>query len=311
MGDNQTDFDQDIQTFYAASDEASRLKTTVGGRVEFLRVQKMLRDIIQPHSVVYDVGGATGVHSAWLADDGHNVTLLDPVPCHVEQANQHDTFTAITGDARDLPWEDNSADVTLLFGPLYHLADSALRIQALAEARRVTKPGGMVVAAGVSRISVFNFMRDYGSVISQQREDAARGGEARHAELLGDKHLVLADGTGNTNTDNTNAGNVKVGSGVVELLEQGIVPRLGEGFPCAHCHTLAELRFEVASAGLDLVSSHGVEGPNSTATEKLSLSTHEHLVDGIIAFAEACDTPEMSDPFKELSPHLLVVAHVS
>jgi hypothetical protein len=41
--------------------------------------------------------------------------------------------------------------VTLLLGPLYHLVDAADRAQALAEAVRVTRPGGVVVAAAINR----------------------------------------------------------------------------------------------------------------------------------------------------------------
>jgi ubiquinone/menaquinone biosynthesis C-methylase UbiE len=55
------------------------------------------------------------------------------------------------GDARKLEQGDSSVEVTLLLGPLYHLVEPADRAQALAEARRVTRPGGLVVAAGISR----------------------------------------------------------------------------------------------------------------------------------------------------------------
>jgi ubiquinone/menaquinone biosynthesis C-methylase UbiE len=41
--------------------------------------------------------------------------------------------------------------VTLLLGPLYHLVEVRDRAQALSEAARVTRPGGLVVAAGINR----------------------------------------------------------------------------------------------------------------------------------------------------------------
>jgi SAM-dependent methyltransferase len=55
------------------------------------------------------------------------------------------------GDARDLQAADGSADVVLLLGPLYHLTSRADRVTALREARRVLRPGGVVVAKALSR----------------------------------------------------------------------------------------------------------------------------------------------------------------
>jgi ubiquinone/menaquinone biosynthesis C-methylase UbiE len=77
--------------------------------------------------------------------------LVDPVVEHVEQAATFGTFGAEVGDARALRQPDASVDVTLLLGPLYHLVDAADRAQALSEAVRVTRPGGLVVAAAINR----------------------------------------------------------------------------------------------------------------------------------------------------------------
>jgi SAM-dependent methyltransferase len=57
------------------------------------------------------------------------------------------------GDARELPDRDSSADVVLLFGPLYHLPSRADRLAAWREAARVVRPGGLVVAATISRFA--------------------------------------------------------------------------------------------------------------------------------------------------------------
>ena len=42
---------------------------------------------------------------------------------------------------------DNTFDVTLLFGPMYHLFGFDDKIKALNEAKRVTKPGGKILVA--------------------------------------------------------------------------------------------------------------------------------------------------------------------
>ena len=138
--------------FYAGSDESRRL-TYREGRVEFLRTQSLLRGAIPTGSRILDVGGANGAHAAWLVDDKHRVEIVDIVPSHVERAVANG-FVAQLGDARSLPYDDATFDVVLLLGPLYHLIEAADRATALSEARRVLRDGGLLAAAGISRIAV-------------------------------------------------------------------------------------------------------------------------------------------------------------
>ncbi|PIM69962.1 SAM-dependent methyltransferase [Streptomyces sp. JV178] len=132
-------------------DEADRLSTTAEGRLELLRTQELLRRHLPPPPArVLDVGGGPGTHARWLVEDGYEVHVVDPIPRHVAQAEQAGA-TAEVGDARHLAAADASYDVVLLLGPLYHLPDRADRDQALAEAHRVLKPGGLLAAAGINR----------------------------------------------------------------------------------------------------------------------------------------------------------------
>jgi SAM-dependent methyltransferase len=100
---------------------------------------------------VLDVGGGAGVHARWLADDGYQVRVVDPVPLHVHHAAAIPGVDAVLGDARRLDEADDLYQVTLLLGPLYHLTDRSERVTALREAARVTATGGIVVAATISR----------------------------------------------------------------------------------------------------------------------------------------------------------------
>ena len=97
---------------------------------------------------VLDVGG---VYAEWLAAHGHRVRLVNPVALHVEQTGSRLGITATVGDARSLDAPDASADVVLLLGQLYHLADQRDPGRALAEAGRVLRPGGLLFAAAISR----------------------------------------------------------------------------------------------------------------------------------------------------------------
>ncbi len=156
MNDPQALLDEAIQSYYTSFEEDSRLTArSVGGRLELARMRALLASRLAPGSRVLDVGGATGVHAAWLAEHGHDVTLVDPVPAQVEAAAAIGTFEAVVGDARALPVPDESVDLVLLAGPLYHLIARDDRIRALAEARRVLRSGGTLFAQAIGRLTAF------------------------------------------------------------------------------------------------------------------------------------------------------------
>jgi SAM-dependent methyltransferase len=163
--------------------EADRL-TQGAGQLELLRTQEIIRSQIPAHRLtILDVGGAAGIHATWLAEDGHSVHIIDPVARHIEQAGQlagaGRAITAEIGDARRLPVADDSADVVLLLGPLYHLTDRSDRVLALEEAARVVKPGGLVFVAAISRFASlcdglsreFLFDRRFRSIVGQDLLD--------------------------------------------------------------------------------------------------------------------------------------------
>ena len=139
------ELDPDVLRYYSAEwDEDARLRSGLT-ELEFVRTQELVRRHLPkgPFDVA-DVGGGSGVHAEWLLEDGHRVTLVDPVPLHIAQSEErlgsNDRFRAVLGDGRSLPLGDASMDVTLLFGPLYHLPERSDRIAVFEEAVRVTRP---------------------------------------------------------------------------------------------------------------------------------------------------------------------------
>jgi SAM-dependent methyltransferase len=154
--------DAEILAQYAEGREHGRL--TNGPSLELLRTRVLLeRFLPDPPARVLDVGGASGVHASWLSGRGYHVHLIDPVPLHREQAQADGRFSVAPGDARSLAEGDGSYDAVLLLGPLYHLTERTDRMRALAEARRVTRPGGIVAAAVISRYATTfdGFFRGY------------------------------------------------------------------------------------------------------------------------------------------------------
>lgn len=144
--------------YYAEGKEENRLQHG-SGQIEFARTQEIVaRYLPPPPAVIFDIGGAAGVYSLWLARQGYEIHLIDPAPLHIEQARQASArqpdapiATCTIGDARHLDRADASVDIALLFGPLYHLTERNDRITALHEAARIVRPGSVVLAVGISR----------------------------------------------------------------------------------------------------------------------------------------------------------------
>lgn len=141
----------EVMAFYTETiDESVRLTSSADGALELIRTQEILRRHLPPAPAgVLDVGGGPGIHAQWLAEAGYTVHIVDPVPRHVAQAPPG--VTAEVGDARKLSAADDSQDVVLLLGPLYHLLERKERDRAIGEALRVVKPGGLLAAAAIGR----------------------------------------------------------------------------------------------------------------------------------------------------------------
>lgn len=147
----------DILDYYHAGKEADRLQDP-WGRLEFERTCRLLLESLPPAPAqIADIGGGPGTYAAWLAERGYQVQLVDLMPEHVDEARRrlagYGGCQARVGDACKLPLAEQSCDAVLLMGPLYHLLETEERGQALAEALRVLRPGGLLFATAISRFA--------------------------------------------------------------------------------------------------------------------------------------------------------------
>ena len=100
---------------------------------------------------IADIGAGTGRYSIELCHRGYDVTAVELVKHNLEILRaKHENIKTWQGDARSLPFlEDETFDVTLLFGPLYHLHGDEEKLKALKESKRITKKGGIILVAYV------------------------------------------------------------------------------------------------------------------------------------------------------------------
>ena len=140
-----------LTEFYSNYDEEGRLLSK-HGQVEYLTTMRYIQKYLQPGMRILEVGAATGRYSHALAQMGYWVDAVELVQHNIEIFNQNtqtgENVTIRQGDARDLSaFADDTYDLTLVLGPMYHLFTAEDQKQALREAIRVTKPGGVIFAA--------------------------------------------------------------------------------------------------------------------------------------------------------------------
>ena len=142
-----------LNEFYSSYDEDSRLLQRHGS-VEFLTTMRYIEKYIKPGDRVIEIGAGTGRYSHALARQGYTVDAVELIGHNIEVFRKNtlpsENITITQGNAFDLStFQDSKYDITLLLGPLYHLYSIEDKRQALREAIRVTKPGGIVFAAYV------------------------------------------------------------------------------------------------------------------------------------------------------------------
>lgn len=140
-----------LTEYYGSYDEDGRLRSK-HGMVEFLTTMRYIEKYLKPGMRILEIGAATGRYSHALAQKGYAVDAVELVQHNIdifrEKTQPGERVTVRQGNAKDLHFfEDDTYDITLLLGPMYHLYTVEEQKQALAEAIRVTKKGGIVFAA--------------------------------------------------------------------------------------------------------------------------------------------------------------------
>lgn len=133
------------------------------GIVEFKTTMHHLHRFLQPDHFILDIGAGTGRYTSALMAEGYRVKAVELVRRNIEVfLKREPTADVVQGDARNLPFiPSDSADITLLLGPLYHLFGDEEKLKALNEAKRVTKQGGLIfVAYLMNEYSILSYCFD-------------------------------------------------------------------------------------------------------------------------------------------------------
>lgn len=143
----------DLELYYNKFNEEKRLNSR-HGQIEFRTSMKYIHDMIDPtrpasEIKILDIGAGTGRYSVALANEGYDVTAVELVKYNLGiLKSKKSSVKAMQGNALKLSkLKDNQFDITLLFGPMYHLFTYEDKKKALSEAKRVTKPGGIILVA--------------------------------------------------------------------------------------------------------------------------------------------------------------------
>lgn len=146
----------ELELYYNKFNEEKRLDSR-HGQVEFVTSMKYIHkylakiELEKPKSQIkiLDVGAATGRYSVPLAEEGYDVTAVELVKHNLARLKaKGSSVKAYQGNAMKLKrFEDNSFDLVLVFGPMYHLHEKEEKLKALSEAKRVVRPGGIILVA--------------------------------------------------------------------------------------------------------------------------------------------------------------------
>lgn len=155
-----------VKKHYENYDEDGRLLSK-HGMVEYITTMKYIDKYLEPGMRILEIGAATGRYSHALARKGYRVDAVELVEHNIEifrkNTEKGENVTITQGNAVDLSeFKNDTYDITLLLGPMYHLFNQEDKLKALSEAIRVAKKGGIIFVAycmGDASILSYGFIR--------------------------------------------------------------------------------------------------------------------------------------------------------
>lgn len=144
-----------VQEVYRRFDENTRLTKSKAAQVEFSTTVRYIERYLTPGAKILDIGAGAGEYSLYFSGKGYQVSALELADANIaafrSKLTGAETIDLVQGNALDLGrYGDESFDIVLLFGPLYHLHSDADKLRCIEEAKRVCKKGGKLFFAFIS-----------------------------------------------------------------------------------------------------------------------------------------------------------------
>ena len=174
-----------VSGFYDRASEDGRLLRSRHGQLEFMTTMDYIHRYADRRTKVLEVGAGTGRYSIALAGEGMDVTAVDLVESNLRILRQNSegmaNIRACQADATDLgAFGGDAFDLTLVFGPMYHLYEAEDVDRAIDEAIRVTKPGGVIMFAFISVFAIMYANYLSGNWAAGQEENFTDDYQIRH-----------------------------------------------------------------------------------------------------------------------------------
>ncbi len=141
-----------LNEYYNNYNEDERLIKDKAHQLEFITTTRFIEKYLKDGDRILEVGAGTGRYSINYAQKGYKVDSVELIKRNLDILKSKITddmnINAIQGNCIDLSmYTDNTFDITLVLGPLYHLYDEKDIQKAISEALRVTKKGGKIFIA--------------------------------------------------------------------------------------------------------------------------------------------------------------------
>ena len=156
-----------VRKFYKRYAEEERLTQSKVGKVEFLTNIYYIEKYIRSGDKILDIGAGTGEYSLYFSGKGYQVSALELFEKNIEvfrrKIDPNDSIDLVQGNALDLSrYDDETFDIVLVFGPLYHLHNDEDKLKCIQEAKRVCKKNGKIFFAFISNdIVVLTMQQEY------------------------------------------------------------------------------------------------------------------------------------------------------
>ena len=164
---------QDYYNLYTEDDRLTKDKTHY---IEYVTTMKYIDKYIKKGNKIIEIGAGTGAYSLELARKGYDVTALELSENNLSILKNKITpemnIKTLQGNALDLSMiEDETYDITLVLGPLYHIFTKEEQNKVIEEAIRVTKKDGYIYYAFILTDITFlewgfkreNFVSNFGN----------------------------------------------------------------------------------------------------------------------------------------------------